>query len=168
MLDEPSTATSRGVSNWPFAVPYVPNVKSGDPVAEKTSMRSFPVSATTRRLSCASQVRPLGYIAAGDAGGPASVFRNVAGVVEACTALDRGADTSTAAIVEAEASSASGRFRLMVTSLPTGLNGNPNTIELRPPARTHQMSCRQPSNIRPDVVRHPRLIESVGEKPPSR
>src|ERR1019366_4731054 len=77
MLDEPSTATSRGVSNWPCAVPKLPKESSCAPADENTKMRSKPVSATTRRLECASQVRPLGYIAAGCAGGPASVLRNV-------------------------------------------------------------------------------------------
>src|SRR5580658_438374 len=70
--------------------------------------RLYPVSATTSRLLCASQMRPLGYIAASE--GPASVFTNdtpadflvvaepaaAAGMVSVAVATTRSAPTSDA------------------------------------------------------------------------
>src|SRR5579859_2144193 len=114
MSEPPSTATSRGVLNWPFALPSVPKLKSGwhtaggigQVLGVKTDTRLYPVSATTSRLLCASQIRPLGYIAASDA--PASVFRKVTVVVVAAGA-DPDAAAGIASVPVATTSSAPAR-----------------------------------------------------------
>jgi hypothetical protein len=41
-----SAATPSGASNWPFARPEAPKLRSSAPPRSKTSMRSLPVFAT--------------------------------------------------------------------------------------------------------------------------
>jgi endonuclease III len=68
-------------------------------------------------------------MAAGDVGAPASVLRKVAGVVDARTVLARGADTSTAAIVDTHANRASERVLCAERAPLPGLKETPRPIE---------------------------------------
>src|SRR5438067_13616914 len=85
MLDEASTATWRGVLNWPVPVPNVPNCRTGccQLGAWKIEIRLYPVSATTRRLELASQTSPPGYMGATE--GPANVFKKLGSLVAAAS-----------------------------------------------------------------------------------
>src|SRR5580704_9581828 len=111
MLELLSTATSRGVLNCPFPVPYVPKLSVGEHVVGgfgqllgvKMETRLYPVSATTSRFMCASQIRPLGYIAASE--GPASVFRNVT-VGDCLAAADPAAEAGAFSVAVATKRSA--------------------------------------------------------------